>query len=78
MTDETGFYHDTDIETVEIEMEPGLRMSVDQMIHTLTEAREEFPEHPVVANVETWTQVKGDGLWREMWKIDFTVSSGED
>ena len=75
---EDGFYQDTDVQTVSIEMEPGLRMGVDEMIQHLQDVKEDFPEHPVMVGVESWTEVGRDGLWREMWKIDVTVESEED
>jgi len=77
MTDD-GIYHDTDVQTVWLEMEPGLRMGVDEMIQHLQDVKEDFPEYLVMVGMENWNEIKSDGLWREIWKIDLTVESGED
>jgi hypothetical protein len=73
-----GHYDDQSVESVTIVMEPGLRMKVDQMIFTLQEAMADFPDHDVVKNIETWTELGQDGEWREHWGIDLTVGHDEN
>ena len=72
-----GVYYDESVESVTIVMEPGLRMKVEEMIVTLQHAMADFPEHDVVKNIETWTELGTDGQWREHWGIDLTIGTDE-